>query len=60
MESDFGGASPGWMLGQQGYGFLEDGRLYATTKIDGKTRLIVADVDSIERIQMDARNQGRS
>ena len=47
-ETDFGGASPGWMLGQQGYGFLEDGRLYATTKIDGKVRLIVADVSGDE------------
>ena len=44
MESDFGGASPGWMLGQQGYGFLNDGRLYATNKVDGKSRIIVADV----------------
>eukprot|EP00565_Helicotheca_tamesis_P006083 CAMPEP_0185740178 /NCGR_PEP_ID=MMETSP1171-20130828/37214_1 /TAXON_ID=374046 /ORGANISM="Helicotheca tamensis, Strain CCMP826" /LENGTH=677 /DNA_ID=CAMNT_0028411967 /DNA_START=127 /DNA_END=2160 /DNA_ORIENTATION=+ len=44
MDYDFGGRAPGWQLGQQGYGFLPDGRLYATYIKDGETRLIVASV----------------
>mmetsp|Transcript_32750 Transcript_32750/g.71850 ORF Transcript_32750/g.71850 Transcript_32750/m.71850 type:complete len:720 (-) Transcript_32750:70-2229(-) len=44
MEYDFGGASPGWSLGQQGYSFLQDGRLFATYKKDGASRLLLADV----------------
>ena len=46
MDFDFGGASPGWVFGQQGYTFLPDGRLAATYKKDGSTRLIIADVRS--------------
>jgi len=30
-EADFGGSSPGWQLGQQGFSFLPDGRVAATT-----------------------------
>lgn len=47
MECDFGGSSPGWVLGQQGYGFLKDGRLFATYKKDGASRLVVADVSGV-------------
>jgi dipeptidyl aminopeptidase/acylaminoacyl peptidase len=32
------------MLGQQGYGFLADGRLFATYSKDGSSRLVVANV----------------
>ena len=41
-SADFGGSSPGWQLGQQGYTFLHDGRVAATMPgADGKTRLLV-------------------
>uniref|UniRef100_A0A7S2RUE5 Peptidase S9 prolyl oligopeptidase catalytic domain-containing protein n=1 Tax=Eucampia antarctica TaxID=49252 RepID=A0A7S2RUE5_9STRA len=44
MEYDFGGSSPGWSLGQQGFQFSPDGRLIATISKNGSTRLIVANV----------------
>jgi dipeptidyl aminopeptidase/acylaminoacyl peptidase len=44
METDFGGAAPGWVLGQQGFDFLADGRLVAQYQKDGKSVLIVASV----------------
>jgi len=44
MEHDFGGAAPGWILGQQGFNFLADGRIVAQYQKDGKSVLIVADV----------------
>lgn len=44
MAVDFGGAAPGWALGQQGFRFLPDGRLVAVYKKHGKSVLIVADV----------------
>jgi hypothetical protein len=55
MEFDFGGAAPGWMLGQQGFGFLKDGRLLAQYKKDGKSVLLVIDVttESVEEFGMD-------
>ena len=43
---DFGGSSPGWSLGQQGYSFLADGRVAAAYPCDvdrGLTRLAVFD-----------------
>jgi hypothetical protein len=43
-DSDFGGAAPGWSLGQQGFGFLPDGRLVAQYKKDGSSVLLVASV----------------
>ncbi len=48
MEVDFGGASPGWMLGQMGYTVLEDGKLAATISRDGSSVLVVLDVESWE------------
>ena len=45
-DADFGGSSPGWSLGQQGYAFLSDGRVAATMPRDGKTRLLVFDEDT--------------
>ncbi len=44
MEHDFGGSSPGWGLGQQGYTFLNDGRLAAQYNKDGKSVLLIANV----------------
>eukprot|EP00566_Odontella_aurita_P008603 CAMPEP_0113561584 /NCGR_PEP_ID=MMETSP0015_2-20120614/20056_1 /TAXON_ID=2838 /ORGANISM="Odontella" /LENGTH=844 /DNA_ID=CAMNT_0000463393 /DNA_START=37 /DNA_END=2571 /DNA_ORIENTATION=+ /assembly_acc=CAM_ASM_000160 len=44
MEFDFGGSSPGWSLGEQGFDFLDDGRIVAAYNRDGATRLVVADV----------------
>ena len=44
MEKDFGGSAPGWALGQQGFCFLQDGRLAAQYNKDGNSVLVVADV----------------
>jgi len=44
LDHDFGGAAPGWSLGQQGFVFLDDGRLIATFSRNGKSVLVVADV----------------
>jgi hypothetical protein len=44
MDVDFGGSSPGWVLGQQGFSFLKDGRLAATFNRDGESVLVVANV----------------
>ncbi|CAJ1956471.1 unnamed protein product [Cylindrotheca closterium] len=44
MEVDFGGAAPGWGLGQQGFTFLADGRLIAQYTRDGESVLLVAEV----------------
>lgn len=42
-EVDFGGAAPGWSLGQQGYAFLADGRVAAhiANRSTGETNLLV-------------------
>jgi len=45
MDVDFGGAAPGWGLGQQGFNFLQDGRLVAQYSKDGRSILIVANVN---------------
>lgn len=44
MDVDFGGSSPGWMLGQMGYSVLKDGRMMAVISRDGASVLVVADV----------------
>ena len=44
MDVDFGGKAPGWMLGQEGYGFLNNGDIQAVISKDGSSRLLVADV----------------
>jgi len=44
MEHDLGGPSPGWGLGQQGFTFLNDGRLAAVYTKDGKSVLMLGDV----------------
>jgi dipeptidyl aminopeptidase/acylaminoacyl peptidase len=44
LEFDFGGSAPGWALGQQGFTFLQDGRLVATYTKQGKSVLVVANV----------------
>ncbi len=44
MDYDFGGSAPGWILGQQGFSFLPDGRLTAVYQKDGKSVLVVANV----------------
>lgn len=44
MEYDFGGSAPGWGIGQQGYTFLNDGRIVAQYNKDGKSVLLVANV----------------
>jgi hypothetical protein len=44
MDVDFGGSSPGWALGQQGFSFLKDGRLVAVYNRDGESELVVANV----------------
>jgi dipeptidyl aminopeptidase/acylaminoacyl peptidase len=49
MEVDFGGAAPGWGLGQQGFTFLADGRLVAQFNRDGKSVLLVANVSVSEK-----------
>ena len=51
--TDFGGGSPGWSLGQQGYTFLADGRVAATVKdgATGESRLLTfADSDADEAV----------
>ena len=51
--TDFGGGSPGWSLGQQGYTFLADGRVAATVKdgATGESRLLTfADSDGDEAV----------
>ena len=45
METDLGGAAPGWSLGQQGFNFLEDGRVMAQYQNEGKSVLLVSDQD---------------
>ena len=44
-EAEFGGASPGWALGQQGYVFLSDGKVaaYWVERATGETKLTVLD-----------------
>ena len=44
MKYDLGGSAPGWALGQQGYTFLEYGRVAASYSKDGRSVLLVADV----------------
>jgi dipeptidyl aminopeptidase/acylaminoacyl peptidase len=51
MDVDFGGASPGWMLGQMGYCVLEDGRLAATIGRDGASVLLLIDVDGARKTE---------
>ena len=46
MKYDFGGSSPGWGLGQQGFCFTNDGRLVAQYSKDGNSVLVVANVTS--------------
>lgn len=46
MAKDFGGSAPGWSLGQQGFTFLNDGRLAAVYTKDGQSVLLLADVSS--------------
>jgi hypothetical protein len=48
MDVDFGGASPGWTLGQMGYSVLEDGRLAAAIGRDGRSVLILLDLEGWE------------
>jgi len=45
MDVDFGGASPGWTLGQMGYSVLEDGRLATAIGRDGKSVLVLLDLE---------------
>ncbi len=54
IKTDFGGSSPGWVFGQQGFIFLPDGRLVAVYQKDGKSVLMVAslkDDGSIDSLQ---------
>jgi len=46
MSYDFGGAAPGWALGQQGFCFMpdNDGRLVAQYSKDGYSVMLTADV----------------
>lgn len=44
MDIDFGGKAPGWSLGQEGYGFLNNGDIQAVISKDGSSRLLVANV----------------
>lgn len=53
MEYDFGGAAPGWALGQQGYTFLNDGWLAAQYSKDGKSVLLVANVSDSSKAASD-------
>ncbi|EOD11808.1 hypothetical protein EMIHUDRAFT_427966 [Emiliania huxleyi CCMP1516] len=43
--TDFGGGSPGWQFGQQGFAFLQDGRVVATyvDRGSGQSRLVLLD-----------------
>jgi len=50
MEVDFGGAAPGWALGQQGFTFLADGRLISQYKKDGESVLLLADVKGDSKV----------
>lgn len=53
MDFDFGGAAPGWILGQQGFTFLNDGRLVAQYTRDGMSKIIVAKIDGSEESATD-------
>jgi len=44
MEHDFGGAAPGWILGEQGYDFLPDGRLISVYQKEGSSVMVIANV----------------
>eukprot|EP00558_Chaetoceros_sp_UNC1202_P004882 CAMPEP_0197246174 /NCGR_PEP_ID=MMETSP1429-20130617/10709_1 /TAXON_ID=49237 /ORGANISM="Chaetoceros sp., Strain UNC1202" /LENGTH=698 /DNA_ID=CAMNT_0042706785 /DNA_START=89 /DNA_END=2185 /DNA_ORIENTATION=- len=44
MKTDLGGPSPGWVLGQQGFDFLPDGRLVAQYEKAGKSIMLIATV----------------
>lgn len=46
MSYDFGGAAPGWSLGQQGFCFMpgDNGRLVAQYSKDGNSVMLTADV----------------
>jgi len=44
MDVDFGGSSPGWIVGQQGFSFLYDGRLVAVFKREGESVLVVVNI----------------
>ena len=46
MEYDFGGSAPGWALGQQGFDIQKDGKLSATYKKDGKSVLLILDLET--------------
>jgi len=46
LEKDFGGSAPGWGLGQQGFTFLNDGRLATVYAKDVQSVLLLADVSS--------------
>jgi dipeptidyl aminopeptidase/acylaminoacyl peptidase len=58
MEYDFGGSAPGWALGQQGYTFLNDGRLAAQYNKDGKSVLVVANVSDSNKAATDVIEYG--
>lgn len=45
LDTDFGGAAPGWQFGSQGFNFLDDGRLVATYQKDGKSVVVVASLN---------------
>ena len=53
MDVDFGGASPGWALGQMGYCVLEDGRLAASIGRNGSSVLVVIDVEQWDPVSED-------
>lgn len=54
--ADFGGKSPGWMLGQQGYVFLNSGGIAAHVpdRVTGTTILVVCDEPSSAITSLDA------
>ncbi|KAL7534910.1 hypothetical protein ACHAXR_006152 [Thalassiosira sp. AJA248-18] len=60
MEYDFGGSSPGWALGQQGFCFLpdDDGRLVAQYSKDGSSVLLVANVSQKDAAAEDVQEFG--
>ena len=58
MPYDFGGSAPGWSLGQQGYAFLDDGRLVAQYVKDGVSVLVVADLVVGEKVEVREHSSG--
>jgi len=51
MSTDFGGRAPGWILGQQGFRFLSDGRLVTSYTNDKGESVVVVLADDGSKVE---------